>query len=94
MVEKRWETREGHHQAGGAHPAGDLGRGCRAALSYAKVRKLGYFIFFFFLILFINLTERKREHRQEEWQAEGAGEAGSPLSREPDAGLDPRTPGS
>jgi len=26
--------------------------------------------------------------------AEGEGEAGSPLSREPDAGLDPRTSGS
>ena len=26
--------------------------------------------------------------------AEGEGEAGSPLSREPDAGLDPKTPGS
>ena len=26
--------------------------------------------------------------------AEGEGEAGSPLSREPDVGLDPRTPGS
>jgi len=26
--------------------------------------------------------------------AEGEGEAGSPLSREPDTGLDPRTPGS
>jgi len=26
--------------------------------------------------------------------AEGEGEAGPPLSRKPDAGLDPRTPGS
>ena len=35
--------------------------------------------FFFFKILFI----RKREHKQGEWQAEGQGEAGSPLSKEP-----------
>jgi len=37
------------------------------------------------------LTER--EHKQGEQQAEGEGEAGSPPSREPDVGLDPRTPG-
>nr|XP_025873684.1 uncharacterized protein LOC112934440 [Vulpes vulpes] len=30
------------------------------------------------------------EHKQEEQQAEGEGEAGSPPSREPDMGLDPR----
>jgi len=42
----------------------------------------------FFKILF------EREHKQGEWQAEGEGEAGSPLNREPDVGLDPRTPGS
>jgi len=29
-----------------------------------------------------------------EWQAKAEGEAGSPWSREPDAGLDPRTLGS
>jgi len=34
---------------------------------------------------------REREHKQGERQTEG--EAGSPLSREPDAGLDPRTLG-
>ena len=34
-----------------------------------------------------------REHKQGERQAEGEGEADSPPSREPDAGLDPRTPG-
>jgi len=42
--------------------------------------------------------EREREHKQVELQAEGEEEAGSPLSREPDAGLDvgldPRTLGS
>ena len=33
-------------------------------------------------------------HKQEEQQAEGDGEAGSPQSREPNAGLNPRTLGS
>ena len=45
---------------------------------------------FFFTYLFE--MEEEREHKQGEKQAEG--EAGSPLSREPDAGLDPRTVGS
>ena len=35
-----------------------------------------------------------REHKQGERQAEGEEEAGSPLSREPNVRLDPRTPGS
>ena len=35
---------------------------------------------------------RKRETKHK--QAEGEGEVGSPLSREPDSELDPRTPGS
>ena len=39
--------------------------------------------------LFICQRERGREHKQGEQQAEG--EAGSPLSREPHVGLDPRT---
>jgi len=34
------------------------------------------------------------EHRQGEWQAKGEEEAGSPLSREPDAVLDPGILGS
>jgi len=38
------------------------------------------------------LTEGKRA--QAGGAGEGEGEAGSPLSREPDAGLDPRTLGS
>ena len=46
---------------------------------------------FFKKSLFIYLTER--EHKQGEQQAE-EGEAGSQLSREPDAGFDPRTLGS
>ena len=35
-----------------------------------------------------------REHRQGEQQAEGEGGAGSPLSKDPDLGLDSRTSGS
>ena len=48
------------------------------------------FTYVFIKILFIYL----REHKQGEQPAEGEGEAGSPRSREPDAGLDPRIPGS
>jgi len=40
------------------------------------------------------MTEREREHKQREKQAEGEGEAGFLRSREADAGLNPRTPGS
>jgi len=43
-----------------------------------------------FIYLFVREKERVNKHRQGEWQAEA--EAGSPLSKEPDAGLDPRTP--
>ena len=50
--------------------------------------------FFFPKIFFIYLRERESVHKQGEQQAEGEGEAGSPLGREPNAGLDPRTPGS
>ena len=50
----------------------------------------------FFKILFIYLTERERErdHKYAERQAEREEEAGSLLSREPHAGLHPRTLGS
>ena len=48
------------------------------------------FSFFFFKILFIR--ERAQMHKQGEGQRER--DADSPLSREPYAGLDPRTPGS
>ena len=53
-----------------------------------------YSFFFFFKIAFIYLTERDtaREGTQAGGVAEG--EAGFPLSREPDAGLDPKTLGS
>ena len=45
---------------------------------------------------FIYLFDREKEckHKQGELQEEGEGEAGSPLSREPDMGLDPKTRGS
>ena len=50
---------------------------------------------FFFKILFIYLTERQRERKRERTAGDtGEGEAGSALSREPDAGLDPKIPGS
>ena len=42
-----------------------------------------------FILFLIDLNQR--EHKQEEQQAEGEGEADSPLNGEPDAGLDPRT---
>jgi len=49
----------------------------------------------FFNYLFIYLFVRESEYRQGEWQAEQAeGEADSLLSKEPDAGLNPRTSGS
>ena len=51
--------------------------------------------FYYFLkILCIYLSEREREHKQGVLQTEGEEEAGSQRSREPDAGLDPRTLGS
>jgi len=50
------------------------------------------FIYFFFIFIFLNVLFIHESQR--EAAAEGEGEAGSPLSREPDAGLDPRTLGS
>ena len=40
------------------------------------------------------MRERDTERAQAGGEAEGEGEAGSPLCREPDMGLDPRTLGS
>jgi len=40
------------------------------------------------------LTERDTGRAGTQAGGVGEGEAGLPLSREPDAGLDPRTPGS
>ena len=53
-------------------------------------------LFIYFLKDFIYLFDRERDTAREGTQAGqvGEGEAGSPLSREPDAGLDPKTPGS
>ena len=45
-------------------------------------------------ILFICLTGRDRAREGTQAGGEGGGEAGFPRSREPNAGLDPRTPGS
>ena len=55
---------------------------------YDRVKNLKLFNY---LLDFISLFDREREHKQEEWQAEGEGEAGFLLSREPNVGLDPRT---
>ena len=49
--------------------------------------------FIIFLKVFIYLFA-EREHKQGEQQAEGEEEAGSPLSREPNVGPDPRSMGS
>ena len=46
------------------------------------------------MYLFIDFTERERESARAEAGGVGEGEAGSPLRREPDLGLDPRTLGS
>ena len=54
-----------------------------------------FFIYLFFLkILFIYLTGRDTAREGTQARGVGEGEAGFPLSREPDAGLDPRTLGS
>ena len=54
------------------------------------------FAFILFSKDFIHIlgTEKEHEHEQGEKGAEGEGEAGSSLNREPHAGLDPRTLGS
>ena len=54
------------------------------------------FIFTFLKILFIYFTERDtvREGTQARGEGEGEGEADFPQSREPNAGLDPKTLGS
>ena len=58
-------------------------------------KSFGWF-FFFFKILSIYLRERERALWVPTCKHEGGaeGEADSPLSKEPDAGLDPRTLGS
>ena len=49
---------------------------------------------FYFLQDFIYLFDRESERTQAGGAAEGEGEAGFPLSKKPDMGLDPRTPRS
>ena len=56
-----------------------------------------FFKIYLFIYLFVREREREREkseseHKQTEWQAEG--EAGLPMSKEPDPGLNPRILGS
>ena len=63
-----------------------------ALLSGLKLHFLEVFFFFFFFKIFTYLTERERQSTEAGGEAEG--EADSPLSREPNAELDPRTPGS
>ena len=48
----------------------------------------------FFKKDFIYLFDREREHKQRDQQREEEGGAGSPLSREPNMGLNSRPPGS
>ena len=52
------------------------------------------FILFIFKILCIYLRERERESKSKHEQEEGQREKESPLSRDPDLGLNPRTLGS
>ena len=61
-------------------------------VDYAHINICFFNFFKDFIYLFD--TEREREKTQGEWQAEGEGQAGSPPSREPHVGLNPRSPGS
>ena len=51
-------------------------------------------VFLDFIYLFDRERERERDHKQADRQAGREGEAGSLPSREPDVGLNPRTPRS
>ena len=46
------------------------------------------------LLIYLTHTQRERENKQRELQAEEEGEADSLLNRELNAGLNPRTSGS
>ena len=52
-----------------------------------------FFFFKDFTYLFDRERERKSVHKQGEQQAEGEEEPDAPLSKEPNMGLYPRTPG-
>ena len=58
------------------------------------LRTLKHFSFFSTFLSIFSKILFDREHKQREQQAEEELEAGSPLSKEPDAGLNPRTLGS
>ena len=47
-----------------------------------------------YILIFKSIYLFDKERAQAEGAAEEEGEAGCPLSREPNAGLHPRTPGS
>ena len=50
-----------------------------------------FLLFIYFNGFYLFTREGEREHKQEEWEAEGEGVAGSPKSMKPDLGWDPRT---
>ena len=52
------------------------------------------FVFVFFLRFYLFDTEKETAREGTQAEGVGEGEAGSPLSREPNVGLDPRTLGS
>ena len=56
---------------------------CRVSL---LVSNLSGFLFFFFL----NTLRERETHNERQHKQGGEGEAGSPLSRKSDVGLDPR----
>ena len=66
----------------------------QALVLYSHSHGVGTWVFFFFKILFIyeRHTERRRHRQRSRRQQGDTGEAG--WQEEPDAGLDPRTPGS
>jgi len=47
----------------------------------------------YFLRFYLFICQRERERAQAGGAAQGEGEAGPPVSRDPDAGPDPRTLG-
>lgn len=55
---------------------------------------LNLYFFFFNLIGTDQVRKRQRESPSTSQETAGRGEAGSPLNKEPDVQLDPRTPGS
>uniref|UniRef100_M3Z089 Uncharacterized protein n=1 Tax=Mustela putorius furo TaxID=9669 RepID=M3Z089_MUSPF len=69
-------------------------RGCEEQRCPAYKQEIIYPFFFNEDFIYLFDREREREQAQVGRAAEGKGEAGSPLSREPEARLDPRILGS